>query len=127
MLGKKILKPLEPNEILSDSGLILNTAENTYNKYTELAAWCNENGAVLEDKGDYYEVIAVSEPSEAEIRKAEITSRIPELKQYLNDTDYAVIKIAEGVATEEEYSEVLAKRKSARTEINVLEEELKSL
>lgn len=47
--------------------------------------------------------------------------RIVELKQKLSETDYVVIKIAEGEATAEEYSEVLANRKAWRAEINELE------
>lgn len=47
--------------------------------------------------------------------------KIEELKKNLSNTDYVVIKIMEGVATEEEYKEVLAKRKEIRSEINRLE------
>ena len=46
---------------------------------------------------------------------------IRELKNYLNDTDYVTIKIMEGVATKEEYAEVLTKREDARKRINELE------
>ena len=49
-------------------------------------------------------------------------SRIAELKALLASTDYAVIKIAEGEATKEEYSETLANRKAWREEIRSLEE-----
>lgn len=47
--------------------------------------------------------------------------RITELKQQLSDTDYAVIKIAEGAATLEEYAEMIAQRSQWRKEINDLE------
>lgn len=47
--------------------------------------------------------------------------RIAQLKQQLSDTDYAVIKIAEGAATPEEYAEVIAQRQAWRAEINQLE------
>lgn len=47
--------------------------------------------------------------------------RIDDLKQKLTDTDYVVIKIAEGVATAEEYADVIANRKAWREEINALE------
>jgi hypothetical protein len=43
------------------------------------------------------------------------------LKQKLADTDYAVIKIAEGVATVEEYTDVITQRQAWRTEISQLE------
>ena len=48
--------------------------------------------------------------------------RIAELKKLLADTDYIVIKLAEGVATTAEYADILANRKIWRTEINELEE-----
>ena len=49
--------------------------------------------------------------------------RIAWLKGQLADTDYTVIKIAEGAATPEEYSDVIAQRQSWRDEINKLEED----
>ncbi len=51
-------------------------------------------------------------------------NRIKELKQMLFDTDYVVIKIAEGVATTEDYADVIARRQVWREEINQLELEL---
>lgn len=48
------------------------------------------------------------------------TTRITELKQLLADSDYVVIKIAEGCATIEEYSDIIAQRQSWRQEINSL-------
>ena len=48
-------------------------------------------------------------------------SQIAELKQKLNDTDYAIIKIAEGSATIEEYADLIEQRKIWRNEINKLE------
>lgn len=48
------------------------------------------------------------------------SEEIAELKAYLESTDYVVIKIAEGVATSEEYAEVLAERVRARARINQL-------
>lgn len=39
-------------------------------KYAETAAWCNENNATIEDKGEYYEVVEVivSEPTLDELK-----------------------------------------------------------
>ena len=48
--------------------------------------------------------------------------RIEELKQKLKETDYCVLKIAEGSATYDDYSEIIAKRREWRKEINNLEE-----
>lgn len=50
-------------------------------------------------------------------------TEIEMLKQFLNDTDYVVIKIAEGVATKEEYAEILQDRQKARDRIRECEEE----
>lgn len=47
--------------------------------------------------------------------------RVAELKQLLADSDYAVIKIAEGAADREEYEELIAQRQAWREEINSLE------
>lgn len=48
------------------------------------------------------------------------SARIAELKQNLADTDYVVIKIAEGVATWEEYPTIKEQRQAWRDEINEL-------
>ena len=47
--------------------------------------------------------------------------QIAALKRKLSETDYAVIKIAEGAATAADYAELIAQRKIWRTEINDLE------
>ena len=52
---------------------------------------------------------------------ARTAQRIDELKRQLSATDYAVIKIAEGAATPDEYAEVIAQRQAWRAEINQLE------
>lgn len=49
--------------------------------------------------------------------------QIDVLKNKLAATDYVVIKIAEGAATEEEYADVIAQRKEWRAQINELEAE----
>lgn len=48
-------------------------------------------------------------------------ARIMEFKNKLADTDYAIIKIAEGAATTEEYADLIAQRQLWREEINRLE------
>ena len=45
MIGKQIQKPV------TDAG-----------DYTKTALWCNANKAIIEDKGDCYEVVAIVEP-----------------------------------------------------------------
>ncbi len=47
--------------------------------------------------------------------------QIAELKQKLSDTDYIACKIAEGVATTEEYADMIQQRQIWRNEINKLE------
>lgn len=55
---------------------------------------------------------------------APIECQIAELKQKLDDTDYAIIKIAEGSATHSEYADLIEQRKVWRNEINELEKQL---
>ena len=43
-------------------GYKLSKAEKNTKKYTEMAIWCNSNGAKIEDKGEYYEIVAVVIP-----------------------------------------------------------------
>lgn len=50
-----------------------------------------------------------------------ILAKIRTLKYFLSQTDYIVLKIAEGVAIREEYSEILLNRQTWRTTINELE------
>ena len=65
---------------------------------------------------DYEEVFVFVLPGETIL-----SDRIAELKKKLSDTDYVVIKIAEGAATAKEYAEVIANRQKWREEINALE------
>ncbi len=50
-----------------------------------------------------------------------IQAEITQLKENLSDTDYAAIKIAEGVATADDYADVLVQRQAWRDRINALE------
>lgn len=58
-----------------------------------------------------------------ESNDGERLERIAELKRLLTETDYVIIKIAEGVATKEEYAEIIAQRQAWREEIRTLEGE----
>ena len=40
-------------------GYKLSKTEKNTKKYTEMAIWCNSNNAKIEDKGEYYEVVAI--------------------------------------------------------------------
>ena len=55
MIGTRIQKPVK------DTG-----------KYTEAALWCNANQAMIEDKGDHYEVVALPEATIEEVREAKL-------------------------------------------------------
>lgn len=52
-----------------------------------------------------------------------IDEQIDQLKQNLLDTDYVVIKIAEGAADKSEYASVIKQRQEWRDKINELEVE----
>ena len=43
-------------------GYKLSKAEKNTKKYTDMALWCNSNNALIEDRGEYYEVVAVVIP-----------------------------------------------------------------
>lgn len=57
----------------------------TNKEYADLAVYCNENGLILEDKGDYLE--AVNPPEKpVEQKEAEVRAvRNQYLKQYVDD------------------------------------------
>lgn len=66
--------------------------------------------------------VTYTEEADPELSQAVLAQReIFVLKAQLRETDYAVIKIAEGAATAEEYSEVIARREIWRARINELE------
>lgn len=60
--------------------------KNNYDKYeyANTAMWCNENGATIEDKGDYYKVVEIPPyvPTEAEIQ-AQLTAAV---QAYMDST-----------------------------------------
>lgn len=95
-------------------------------EYSQVAEWCNEGQEyhielyIDENDVEWYRTVKNPEPlppTKEEIRQM----RIAELKMFLADTDYAVIKIAEGAATKEEYADLIAQRQAWREEINELE------
>ena len=61
--------------------------EMTNAKYADLAVYCNKNGKVIEDKGDYLEVVNPPETS-IEEKKAQVRSI---RNQYLKQTDKFMI------------------------------------
>lgn len=71
--------------------------------------------------GEIQEIESFETEKQKRIESLSIQKRIQEIKKQLNDTDYVVLKIAEKVATNEEYSDTLANRQAWREEINELE------
>ena len=47
--------------------------KNDMKDYTKYAIWCNANNATIEDKGDYYEVVAIPAPALDELKAKKIT------------------------------------------------------
>lgn len=58
MIGTKIYKPIETQEQCDE--------------YSILVTWCNENKATIEDKGEYYECVAIPAPSFDELKQDKI-------------------------------------------------------
>ena len=55
MIGKQIQKPVQD-----------------WSDYTKTALWCNANKAMIEDKGDWYEVVALPEQTFTEAKAAKL-------------------------------------------------------
>ena len=126
MLGTKIEKPLQDNELTEFVRVAVdknekgedvfaeqevskpNPALNTYAKYAEAAAWCNANNAMIEDKGDYYEVVAVPDPTTEELAAQARSQRdaLIAATDYLMASDYPL--------TDEKRQELTAYRQALR-------------
>ena len=52
MIGKRIIKPIDASD------------------YRETSIWCDGNNATIEDKGDWYEVVAIPVPTPEEQQQA---------------------------------------------------------
>lgn len=81
--------------------------------------WIVDTPAVdAKEAYDEYETILRYTPfTEKDLDQQEILK----LKRKLSETDYCIIKIMEGLATTEEYSDIIAQRKNWRKQINELE------
>ena len=113
---------------------IIEYIDDTFDEnFEEAKKWVKEHNTTLEElverrtvrDGSLYRYFQIgkdfrtSEPTEEQVKMQKIT----QLKRQLSLTDYAVIKIAEGAATKEEYAELIAQRRQWRQEINNLEAE----
>ena len=110
----------------NDWGFYLDDKKGDLEKYVELSG--KEYEELMDGQSQGKAIVfhedgkpTLEEPPEpTDAQKAQW--RIGELKAYLSKTDYVAIKIAEGAATQEEYTEILEERRKARKEINELEE-----
>ena len=114
MLGTKFEKPLQADftrvldkETLKET-IVENDAPNTVKKYAEVAAWCNVNNAMIEDKGDYYEVVAIPAPTTEELAAQARSQRdaLIAATDYLMASDYPL--------TDEKRQELTAYRQALR-------------
>ena len=103
-VGCKLLKPVDTNE------------------YRDAASWCNSNNSWIEDKGDHYEICTWSS---SEQEKQKLQSELFKLEDYLDSSDYMVVKCMErGLDMQSEYPLDYQKRQDARDRINEIRKEL---
>ena len=66
-------------------GTIIEKPIKDIEKYSELAKWCNESQkAYIQDKGEYYEVVAIPEPTPEEI-EAQVQAQLTNAVQHVLD------------------------------------------
>lgn len=116
---------------VTDESRFIEVEEKLYNETLsspEFFAWRVVNGELV---NEHYEDQTAEE--QAEEQQLKIAESIRIKKEYLAQTDYVITKISEAVAEGDtelqtqllaEYSEILIKRKEARSEINKFESEL---
>lgn len=73
-----------------------------------------------QEEGLYWSVEKIPEKTQDELDLEEAKHQEQQLLQKLRDTDYVAAKLAEGVATKEEYEAVLSNRAEWREQINGL-------
>lgn len=132
MLGTKIYK-IKTREIINEEGKKIveqynySHTQEFCEEYSQLAEWCNNNGATIEDKGEYYEAVTPPPPP-APTEKELLEAERAKLQSYLNATDYMAIKCAErGLTMASEYPEEYKARQDARNRINEIDAELAGL
>ena len=80
-----------------------------------------------EDEGLWWSIETIPEKTQDEKDLEQAKAEEQAAIAYLRSTDYVAVKIAEGVATKEEYAEVLQKRAEKREEVNALRASQESL
>ena len=113
---------------------VIEYVDDTFDENMEAAKkWAREHNTTLEELVDrrterdgvfyrYFQIGGEYIPPESTSDQIRAQT-IYQLKMQLSVTDYAVIKIAEGAATADEYANVIAQRQQWRQEINALEAE----
>ena len=81
----------------------------------------DENGIFNYKLANGKPMLRTAEEKASELERIAAVQEIAELKAKLTATDYIAAKIAEGVATREEYAKKLAERATWRARINELE------
>lgn len=100
---------------LEEDGLIsYKTISDT--DWQDYISQANQDGKELSHDENGNPIIIDRIISEEEKKNQELQNAY----SYLRQTDYVAAKLAEGVATKEEYSEILTKRAEARKRINEL-------
>ena len=89
--------------------------------YMEVVKWCNGHNATIEDKGDYYEVVAVDSDAEKTALQAEMLEK----QVWLSAHDYIGTKIATGRATIEDYAQEIQTMREYAQRIDEIRELLK--
>lgn len=98
-------------------GYILQKSNLNDDEYSKLANWCNENNALIEDRGSYYEVIAIQTNKEEETLLQEKAG----LEYWLQNHDYIGTKIATGRATVADYADIIEEMKAKANRINEID------
>ena len=102
----------DAKEILNDGFLEVN--ESNIDMFT--------SGRPLKYIND--EIMFDTEEEQKIERRTLLYDELDELKRKLSETDYVVVKIAEGVATADEYSDVISQRAEWRSRINEIQKEI---
>ena len=116
----------------AEEGFVILFKQNKWKKLRNLKGksyWLAGEGYydaphTMTEYGDLPEGASLERPEMTadEKAKADAETEISTLEAQLAETDYVAAKIAEGVATKEDYAEVLAQRQAWRTRINELQE-----
>lgn len=103
--------------LLIEGKIHFNAKESKYNE----AGWYRIQNVAKDGIDTIMDNVLYHYIGEPKVYEPTKEDQIATLKQRLSDTDYCVIKIAEGVATKEEYADILAERAELRKQINELE------